>query len=247
MKPMAHLPDEDLLDPTRAEQDHLRACAPCRERRAAQDHVRTAIKGLERAAPPTAAALALLEKAARRPSFVGALGRFANRATLRHWIALPAAAVIAVTAVLLFVRGRGTGATLPAPLRDELVLDHLHYAPIAEPAQIASSDPKVVAAALEQRLGRPVVVPSWEATTLIGGRSCHIRSEWVPLVLYERAGRRISLFAISDVKVSGSSCERAEGGVSICASPRAGGGAFVAVSNLPPHEVARLLGQVNGS
>ena len=247
MKPMAHLPDEDLLEPTREQEDHLRGCALCRDRREAQDRVRTAIKGLERAAPPSPAALALLEEAARRPSLGGALARFAARATPRRWIALVAAAVIAITAVLVVARGRGAAATLPASLRDELVLDHLHYAPIAEPAQIASNDPKVVAGALEQRLGRPVVVPSWEATTLIGGRSCHIRSEWVPLVLYERAGRRISLFAISDVRVSGSSCEEAEGGVSICATPRPGGGAFVAVSNLPPHEIARLLGQVSGS
>ena len=238
MKPNAHLPDEHLLEPaTHDEEEHLRGCQTCQRRRDVQESMKRALSKLDRTAEPSRAALALLDvPAARR---LGWRRRFA--------IALAAAAALAVISVVVLMATRRPTGHLPAPLRDELALDHLHYAPIAEPAQVASSDPKVVSVGLSEKLGRPVVVPSWEATTLLGGRACRIQNEWVSLVLYERAGRRISLFEIPSASVTNAGCDPGEGGLSVCAVPRRGGGAFVAVADLPPHEVSRLLGLVEGS
>ena len=233
-----HLQDEALVEPkSRTQSEHLQGCASCRQRRETQDRVRVSLRALDREAAVSPQALAMLQEAST-----------SGRASRRRWTAAVAATLV-VAAALAGVARRADApqGPLSAPLRDELALDHLHYAPLRAPAQVASSDSRVVAAALEERLGRPVVVPTWEATTLIGGRSCRIQSEWVPLVLYERAGRRISFFELPSAQLSRVGCDRGEGGLSICATARPGGGAFVAVADLPAHELARLLDLVPSS
>ena len=217
---------------------HLRGCEACSARvrrvRAEKVAVLRAVRTSPGAPPALAARLSEMaslppERGRRRIGAALASVALAGALALSAWLALRA------------------GRTLPSDLRDELALDHLHYLPIANPAQVASDDPRVVAAGLEARLGRGVVVPSWEATKLLGGRACHIHRDLVPLVLYERAGHRVSFFALRNVEVSKPGCDKGEGGLSVCARPMVGGGAFVAVADLPAHEVSRLLDLTPGS
>jgi len=220
---------------------HLSHCTPCERTvgrlRVLKDAVRRVAS--EDARVPTALEEKVLAMAsAPRPRWA-----LPKRAVLAAVLAGAAAALVAILVGL----GSRRAGPLPSALRDELALDHLHYAPLANPAQVASGDPAVVAAGLRERLGRAVVVPSWEATTLIGGRACQIQSQWVSLVLYERAGRRISFFELPRAELHAPGCDRGEGGLAVCAVPGPSGGAFVAVADLPDHELSRLLHLASGS
>ncbi len=83
--------------------------------------------------------------------------------------------------------------------RDGLLLaalteDHLLYASRAEPAEFASSDPDEVARWLAGRVDFGIWVPRLAGATLIGGRLCTLADRRAALSIYQRNGRRLSLF-----------------------------------------------------
>lgn len=220
---------------------HLATCTSC-ERRI--DRVRALKRSVVHAANAVPGPTARMQ--ADLAALVEATHRQERIARVRRVGVVLVGMAAAVVVVLVIVQSRRQSAFLSSSLRDELALDHLHYAPLPNPAQVASSDPAVVALGLEERLGRRVSVPSWEATTLLGGRACKIQSQWVPLVMYERAGRRISLFELRGIGVNAARCERGEGDLSVCTMPRAGGALWVAVADLPDHDLSRLLQLASG-
>lgn len=225
----AHLREEELLGPaTAAREEHLRACASCSRRMADQDRVRTAIGDLEREAPPPAAALALLEGAA-------------DRRSTRAWRPLLAAALVvamAVVAASAWKLGR-TAAPLPAPVVDELALDHLHYEHRTDAAAI-KGDQGLIASWFAGRLGFTPHLGALEAVTLEGAKPCRIAGKWTALVWLERAGHWLSLFTMPEQVARGRGCASAEG-VRVCASPDPRGGARVLVGDLPEAEMMRLV------
>jgi anti-sigma factor RsiW len=127
--------------------------------------------------------------------------------------------------------------------RDELALDHRHYIG-AQAAQFASNDSHALETELAGALDRPVSVPDWEAATLVGGRACRINRHLVALILYERAGRRVSLFELPQENVR-DGCDQAEG-FNVCVRRQPGGGALAIVSDLPQNDLKRLLALSDG-
>lgn len=232
-----HLTDEALSahadhalveDELHVVREHLASCALCQRRaqgvRALAERVR--VLPAERGA-----------SSALRAGIEGMFERDRRRRRARKWIALGAS--LAACAAALSVWLVKPSPPLAPALRDELALDHRHYMPIPQPAQFPSSDPSDLAEQLSRALARPVKVPSWEASALLGGRTCQIDRNLVPLILYERAGHRVSLFELPAEKAI-AGCDRAEG-FNVCARARARGGAVAVVSDLPKDDLERLL------
>jgi hypothetical protein len=189
--------------------------------------MRDAIKGLKREAPPSPAAVSLLDEAARRPGI----------RSRRLALAIAAFMVLAGLAVF-FVVGTRPRAPLPPPLVDELALDHLHYEHKVEAAEVRG-DPATIASWFSGRLGFAPHLGNLEATSVEGAKPCRIAGKWTALVWLERAGHWLSLFTMPEQMAYGRGCARAQG-VRVCAVPDPSGGARVLVGDLPPEEMLRL-------
>lgn len=227
MKSNAHLRDHELLEPTtRAHEEHLASCAACRQRRDVQVTVRGAVKLVDREAPPSPAALALLQEAASKPSG-------------RRWVLMIAAAALVVSATLvLFLKERRQQAPFPAPLVEELALDHLHYQHNVEAAEVRG-DPATIASWFAGKLGFAPHLGAMEATSLEGAKPCRIAGKWTALVWLDRAGHWLSLFTMPEQIAYARGCASAQG-VRVCAVPDPRGGSRVLVGDLSPEELLRL-------
>lgn len=223
----AHLRDDELMEPaSRTHGEHLAACAACQHRRQAQDTVRRAMKLLEREAPPSPTALAVLQEAA-------------SKSQRRTRSVLMAAAALTVACVALLVwRQHRPQAPFPPPLVDELALDHLHYEHRVAAAEVRG-DPAVITAWFAAKLGFSPHLGVIEATSVEGAKSCRIAGKWTALVWLERAGHWLSLFTMPEQIASGRGCASAQG-VRVCAVSDPRGGSRVLVGDLPPDEMLRL-------
>ncbi len=227
MKPGVHLRDEDLLGPLlREQEEHLRACASCAGRASNQEQIRAAVRGMAREAPVPVAAATLLTEAA------------ASSRLLRRWVALLAAVTISVAVAVVWATHRPRG-PLPAPLVDELALDHLHYERKVEAAQV-KGDEASISAWFAGKLGFSPHLGSIEATTVEGAKPCRIAGQWTALVWLDRAGHWLSLFTMPQQTADRRGCASAQG-VRVCASPDPRGGARVLVGDLPEGEMLRLV------
>ena len=226
MNPGAHLQDEELLDTLAdAHVEHLRVCARCRDRRTSQERVRDAVKQLDREAPPPASATALLERAShRRP---------------RRWHALSLVAALVAAVVFAGWSARRSKTPLPAPVIDELALDHLHYEHKTDAAEVRG-DTATIAAWFSAKLGFAPHVGALEATSVDGARPCRIAGKWTALMWLDRAGHRLSLFTMPEQLSDRRGCASAQG-VHVCAAPDPRGGARVLVGDLPEGEMLRLV------
>jgi len=226
MKSAAHLHDADLLGPlTAAQEDHLRSCASCSRRKDNQERVRAAIRQMDREAPSPRGALVLLEDAARQ------------RWSRRWFLVLAAAAVVAV--VVVAWTARRPRPPLPAPVIDELALDHLHYEHKTDAAAVVGDESKV-SSWFAGKLGFTPHLGSIEAVSIEGAKPCRIAGRWTALVWLDRAGHWLSLFTMPEQVADGRGCAAAQG-VRVCASPDPRGGARVLVGDLPDAEMMRLV------
>lgn len=196
------------------------------ERDDAQARVRDAIRLLDREAPPPAAALALLDSAKRRRS---------RRARL---VAFAAASLLIAASVVALQR-RAHATPLPAPVVDELALDHLHYEHRVDAAAVRG-DRSTIASYFGEHLGFAPHYGELEATTFEGAKPCRIAGKWTALAWLDRAGHWLSLFTMPEQVAQGRGCATAEG-VRVCASPDPRGGARVLVGDLPEPEMLRLV------
>jgi anti-sigma factor RsiW len=131
---------------------------------------------------------------ALRTSIRAALRRERHRAMLRPWLIAPAlAAAAAVVALVVWPALR------PAPsLIGELVDKHIAYAQLDRPAELTTSDPRVVAEWLRERAGLRVVVPDFSAAgiRLVGARIAHARERKAAYLLYEKGHTLLSVFML---------------------------------------------------
>ncbi len=222
-----HIAVEDLAEPlTKSQQDHVAQCPLCNPRRQALLEVRRAVGALPRAAEVPAATMELLD------------GQVRARRVPRRFVALAAAAVMAVAAAALLLPMARRSA-LDAPLAEEIALDHLHYERRLEAAEVRGT-PDEIAGFFERTLSRRPHFADLEATSLLGGKRCRIGGRWSALVWLDRAGRWLSLFALPQDAVHRRGCTRAAG-VNVCAARDPAGGSRVLAGNLPDAELLRLL------
>lgn len=78
-----------------------------------------------------------------------------------------------------------------------LVADHIHYLQEPGALEITSADPTTVAEWFHQRVPFPVQIPRLHDGRLLGGRLCTLLGRKAALVLYERGGKRLSLFTLA--------------------------------------------------
>lgn len=223
----SHIAVEDLAEPlTKSQQEHVALCPLCNGRRQVLLEVRRSVGALPRAAEVPVATMALLD------------GQVRARRLPRRFVALAAAAVMAVAAAVLLLPMARRSA-LDAPLAEEIALDHLHYERRLEAAEVRGT-PDEIAGFFERTLSRRPHFAELEATSLLGGKRCRIGGRWSALVWLDRAGRWLSLFALPQDAVRRRGCTRAAG-VNVCAARDPAGGSRVLAGNLPDAELLRLL------
>lgn len=227
MSRSGHLGDEELLGPhTNEEHVHLGVCSSCSQRKSNQEWIRAAIRDLDRTAPAPPDAVALLAEAA------------APSPLRRLWLTGTAVALAGIVAATVWAVRRPL-APLPAPVVDELALDHLHYEHKTDAAAVKGNE-ATIASYFTDKLGFSPHLGPLEAVTIEGAKPCRIAGHWTALVWLDRAGHWLSLFTMPQQIADGRGCSRAEG-VLVCASPDPRGGARVLVGDLPQPEMMRLL------
>ena len=84
-----------------------------------------------------------------------------------------------------------------AAITQALVADHIHYLQVPDALEIASADPTIIANWFQHRVPFPVQIPRLDDGRLLGGRLCSLLGQQAALVLYERGGKRLSLFTFA--------------------------------------------------
>ncbi len=101
-----------------------------------------------------------------------------------------------------------------------LIDDHSRYLDNPHAIQVASSDPRRLAAAFESKTGFRVDLPHLSSATLLGARFCRLLGHKGVLSFYESRGKRFSLFvldrtALPNGDVNANEC-RSEGAYQVC-------------------------------
>ena len=91
----------------------------------------------------------------------------------------------------------------PEAIAQALVADHIHYLQELDALEIASADPTTIAEWFHERVPFPVQIPHLHEGRLLGGRLCTLLGRKAALVLYERGGKRLSLFTLAADAVPG--------------------------------------------
>jgi anti-sigma factor RsiW len=104
---------------------------------------------------------------------------------------------------------------------DALVADHLHFLQEPGAVEIESNDPDRLAAALEERIGFPVVIPRLKGAALLGGRRCSLWGHQIAVTFYAVQGKRLSLFIADRARfpspvARGSRCTASIGDYRVC-------------------------------
>ncbi len=212
--------------------DHLRACAHCRDRASREATVRRMLRdradSLRVAAP--ARLRAKCQPRPRGPSWLGILSPVPAWAT--------AAVVVLVFAGVFYVAGRGSTA-----FAAELALDHVKCFALFEKAS-GPGDASAVAERLKAAYGWEIAVPPGApalALRLVGGRRCFSTDGRVAQILYRHAGRPLSFFVVP------STARAAEqlavmGHQAIIWSRR--GNTYVVLANEPRDQLARVAAYI---
>ena len=205
---------------------HTATCERCRSQRARILFLKAELRAGGAASPASDALRARL----------AATVRDRHRRRVR-WAGL--AVAVAAAVVSLFVL-RAT----PGPdVVEELVGDHVESQVTGEePLEIVLSDPGGLAHWFEDRVGVAPRVPTVPDAHLLGGRVCNVSGgRRVPLLAYDRAGRRISIFPLGTATAAmGSQCRAGVRGFTVCRRAAAGID-YLSVSDYPPAEAQRIL------
>lgn len=192
--------DGELDASTTLEVDgHLEECSSCR--RAVEDE-QAFRKGFretlsQEPVPPHVveklhSAIAALDEGQKRFARPPAWGW---RAT---WLAL-AASVLLLSVGGLFGYLVATPRSQPAlhPLVAQLVMEHMKYAPLENPAELSSGNLQQVGVWVQGRTGHRVQVPDYSSAgiRLLGSRVTHLVGHRAAYIMYEKGRNIISLFA----------------------------------------------------
>lgn len=90
----------------------------------------------------------------------------------------------------------------PEAIAQALVADHIHYLQEPDALEIASADPTTISEWFHERVPFPVQIPRLHEGRLLGGRLCTLLGRKAALVLFERGGKRLSLFTFAADTVS---------------------------------------------
>jgi anti-sigma factor RsiW len=83
------------------------------------------------------------------------------------------------------------------PLVAELVMEHMKFAPLENPAELSSGDTQQVAVWVQGRTGHHVQVPDYSSAgiRLLGGRVTRLAGHRAAYIVYEKGRNIISLFS----------------------------------------------------
>jgi len=174
-------------------QGHLAFCMDCQWAYAKEQELRALMKTrLRREAAPR-------ELHARIRASLAAADRLSSWAHVGRslrWAALPALALVLLA--LAFGLRAVIAPSLP-PVVSELVSQHQVYSRLDAPAEIVSADRDAVAGWLQRRARFEVPVPDFSPAgiRLVGARLSSLSDREVAYLLYEKGGRRVSLFAFA--------------------------------------------------
>ena len=228
--------DDEATDAERvALEAHLAGCEACAARVESLKALKHGLATLEARVSPSQAVRARVEAQ-----------RFRNRSRRRRlrWLTVGAGAVAA--AVVLVALGVAVRVDAPAQpsqeplaaLAEELIADHLKYAPQAMPAEVASADPEAVRRFFAGALAFEPAVPALPTAQLLGGRLCSIDGRKVQLLFYEQGSRRLSLY-VSDGPAMAGEC-RGDGPHHVC-SRESDGLTLTLVGDASADEIRSLL------
>ncbi len=137
------------------------------------------------------------------------------------------AAVMVGLLILAGTRGwltvsRPTSADL---LVKALITDHSRYLSSPNAIQVASSDPRRIAAVFESQTGFPIELPQLSSANLLGARFCRLLGHKGVLSFYESRGKRFSLFVLDRAvlpngEFNANEC-RSSGAFEVCLIPDA--------------------------
>lgn len=199
-----YLDDELPVMDTLRVQGHLICCEPCRKAAESEAllHAVITADAVGDEAPPR-----LRERILERVSAAPAVLRGAPSRP-RRWVFprafLAAAATVGLLAGVLLIPG-AKGPEGLSPLAAEVVAKHLLYGGGAGTTlEMTTSQAPRMAAWLEHRLGFAVKVPllARPGERLVGGRVSSVADIPTAYLLYERGGRRISLFIVQSLPLA---------------------------------------------
>ena len=168
-----------------AVQEHLEECPDCRRQWRWLFEVEASLQRLSESVPSPTQELRrrILRPAFRQPAPV--LGLFRAYGRLAGVVSLPL--LFALAAMVLLTERTGADVML-------FVRDSAKMARNANPVELGTSDTEQAEQWLKQRMGFRPRIPSPSGFKLVGARSCHINSEPVGFLLFERDGQRLSCY-----------------------------------------------------
>lgn len=199
------LVDRELgADEARQVGEHCVACRDCGGRLEAERDLKRAVRERFRPGPaPAGLAGAIARRVREEAGRPGPWGSWWSMRPVRY---------AAVAAVLVAAAVGVRGLLVPSPVEDrpasamasELVDDHIRYAAVQAPTEVATTDPAEAERWFAPRLGTAVPLPRFErqGMRLLGGRLCYVLDRRVALLFYEWDGRRDSLFVMDPAGLS---------------------------------------------
>jgi anti-sigma factor RsiW len=168
-----------------AVQEHLDECPNCRRQWCWLCEVEASLQRLSESVPSPTQELRrrIRQPAFKQPGRVLALFRAYGR--LAGVVSL--ALLFALGAVVLLTKRTGADVML-------FVRDSAKMAQNANPVELGTSDTEQAEQWLKQHMGFTPRIPSPSGFKLVGARSCHINSEPVGLLLFERDGQWLSCY-----------------------------------------------------
>ncbi len=145
-----------------------------------------------------------------------------------YWFLWPTTAAVMVG--LLILAGTrdwltGSRPTSTDLLVTALITDHSRYLGRPDAIQVASSDPRRIAAVFESETGFPIELPQLSSANLLGARFCRLLGHKGVLSFYESRGTRFSLFVLDRTVLpndeSNTSECRSAGAFEVCLIPDA--------------------------
>ena len=196
---------------------HLDGCDRCRE---GVD----ALQGLKELVT-SAAEIRPVPHTLRESTKAAAVRRKPRRAS---WLLWPTTAAVMVGLFILAgIRDWLTGSrpTSTDLLVTALITDHSRYLSSPDAIQVASSDPRRIAAVFESETGFPIELPHLSSANLLGARFCRLLGHKGVLSFYESRGKRFSLFVLDKTvlpngEFNANEC-RSAGAFEVCLIPDA--------------------------
>jgi anti-sigma factor RsiW len=179
---------------------HLETCASCRQTVEAERAFREGFREKILVEPVPLhveerirSAMAELEERNRHPA--ASLPAFRPRA----WLVAASIFLLTLGGVLGYLIAGRTSRSMRSPLPGQLVGEHVRSTQLERPVELHSGNTQQVAFWLQGRIEHPILVPDYNpmGIQLMGGRVLQLGDKRVASVVYKKAGKMLSLFALS--------------------------------------------------